>query len=484
MQSLKVNIDLETEVIGAHREMVTCSYIDKIKKCLIIEMDIRRAKWRKILELNHRTQIHWADVRTVDIKELSSFSFPIIYRLTYGDGWYRENNSKRRYFPLQPYLNGIDLTRKCTTVAIRASILLAVMAGIGLRGVCLLMQMLFHLEVSKSSLDRWVKECAAQLPGSSGMAKLLNADKQITEGHFDEIFAKGKRPKRCTLVLRDEHGRIFAAREVDTRDEKTVALFLNDVKNWGIDIQRFFVDGCDAYQKAINIVFPNAVIQYDYFHIVQTIFKKLRHAFVIHRRDVKKRSNEVTTPFYAAKLEALAKKLWKKRGLIFKNPDNITPEEHEELVALMGEDRFVDTLRSFMLRVWNIFRNSQDDFVAHLALAHLKQHEEVQKDPKSAFGKSVTFLEERFNDMIAFLRHPGLKRNSLAETGIRCLRRLERGHDGFRGETGLDCYLRTYQAIKYCGWSVHRLNGDKGVLGLNVSWSPPNNKPTAAPAAG
>lgn len=466
MRTLRVSIDLATEVIDAHHDLVTRSYADKEKKRLIIEMDVRRAKWRKILGLHHRTQIHWADVRTVEIKELSSFGCPILYKLTYGDGWYRGKDGRRHYFPLQPHLGGIDLTRQCTTVALRAAVLLAVMAGIGLRSVCWLMRMLFHLEISKSSLDRWVKECAAQLPGAAEMATLLNADKPITEGHFDEIFAKGQRPKRCTLVLRDEHGRIFAAKEIETRDEATVTAFLKEVKGWGIDVKRFFVDGCEAYRKAIGMVFPDAVIQYDYFHIIQGIFKKLRRAFVSHRREVKKRSTEVNTPWYSAKLEALAKKLWEKRGLIFKNPDNMTPEEHEELVALMDEDHFVDTLRHFMLRVWGIFRDSQGELGARQRLGRLKLHEEVQKDPKSAFAKSVAFLEDRFEDMIAFLCHPGVKRNSLAETGIRCLRRLERGHDGFRGADGLDCYLRIYQAIKYCGWSVHRCNGGSRGLGL------------------
>lgn len=227
MRTLNVAMPLATEVIDAHRELVTHSYADEAEKRLVVEMDVRRARWRKTLGLGHRTQIHWADVRTVDIKELSSFGCSIVYRLTYGDGWYRRKDGKREYFALQPHLVGIDLCRQCTTVAVRASVLLAVMGGIGLRGVCWLMQMLFHLDVSKSSLDRWVKECAAQLPGAAEMAEMLNRDKRVTEGHLDEIFAKGQRPKRCTLVLRDEHGRIFAAREIERRDEKTVTAFLN-----------------------------------------------------------------------------------------------------------------------------------------------------------------------------------------------------------------------------------------------------------------
>lgn len=59
--------------------------------------------------------------------------------------------------------------------------------------------------------------------------------------------------------------------------------------------------------------------------------------------------------------------------------------------------------------------------------------------------------------MTAFLRHEGVKRNSLAEPGMRVLRRLGLEHDGFRSEKGRENCLRIYQAVKYLGWSVHQL---------------------------
>jgi hypothetical protein len=54
-------------------------------------------------------------------------------------------------------------------------------------------------------------------------------------------------------------------------------------------------------------------------------------------------------------------------------------------------------------------------------------------------------------------RHEGVKRNSLAESGMRLLRRLEVEHDGFRSEKGRENCLRIYQSVKYLGWSVHQL---------------------------
>ena len=46
---------------------------------------------------------------------------------------------------------------------------------------------------------------------------------------------------------------------------------------------------------------------------------------------------------------------------------------------------------------------------------------------------------------------------TLAESGMRVLRRLEVEHDGFRSKEGRENCLRIYQAVKYLGWSVHRL---------------------------
>jgi len=473
-KKVSVTIPLETEVIRAHQDIVTCtSFIGKADG-ICIELDVRRAPWRKILGLPRRTKIHWADVREADIKELSTLLWPIYYRVTYGDGWYIGKGGKRHYFPLQPHLKGIDLSRKCTTVSLRAAVLLSVVGGVGLRAVCWLMGMLFHLQVSKSSLDRWVKECAAQLPDAVEMAKILNANTPITEAHFDEIFAKGQRPKKCTLVLRDEHGRIFAARELEERSKETVTKFLSEVKGWGLEFLVFYVDGCEAYRSAIRSVFPDAVIQYDYFHVIQNIWRKIRRAFVAHRRDVKQCGERSETPWYKSKLENLAKRLWDNRGLIFKNPDNMTPEEAQHLIELMEEDRFVDTARHFMLRVWGIFRDSKGELGARQRLGRLKQYKEVTQDTNSPFAKSVVFLEDRFEDIIAFLRRPGVKRNSLAETGIRCLRRLERGHDGFRGAAGFDRYLRIYQAVKYCEWTVHRFTPGLGLPASNTDIGPPS----------
>jgi len=459
--SLSVFVPLETEVLREHRNLVTGTIYTK-EQGIIAEMDVRRASWRKVLGLPRGTKVHWADIRTIDIQELSALPWPLSYRLTYGDGWYLGSDRQRHYFPLQKHLPGIDLERQCTVSAVRAAVLLAVMGGVGLRCVCWLMNLLFHLNVSKSSLDRWVKQCAARLPDGRGMARALHADIPITEASFDEIFSKGQRPKHCTLVLRDGNGRIFAVRQVEERTEETVTEFLQEVKSWGLCLRAFYVDGCEAYRLAIKTVFPEAAIQYDYFHIIQNVWRKLRRAVVARRKELKAQGESEEAPASSERLLLLAKRIWENRYLFFKRDENLTDEEEHALPELMEQEPLLAKVRGFVKGVWRIFTKSSTEEDAQAHLRELKARPEVE--PGTVFAKSIAFLEGRFSDMVAYLRHPNfMRRNSLAETGIRCLRRLEQGHDGFRGPEGLDCYLRLYQAIKYCGWKVHRFTPELGL---------------------
>ncbi len=464
-------VPLETEVLFHHGKLLTGIACDEGGS--VVKMDVRRAPWGKILGLPRGTDVHWADVRTIDVRELSAIRSRITYRLTMGDGWYEDAKGERHYFALQGHLKGIDLNRGCTVVALRAAVLLAVMGGVGLRCVCWLMSLLFHFEVSKSSLDRWVKDCAAQLPDAGGMAQRLHADKRITEANFDEIFGVGQRPKRCTLVLRDQYGRIFAAKEVEERTDETVKAFLTEVKGWGIEPEVFYVDGCEAYRNAIGAVFPKAKIQYDYFHVIQNIWKKLWKAVVARRKKIKASGESASTPAYAKRLLGLAQRIWEHRYLFLKRDDNMSDEERAELIALLEEDSTLKKVRGFAVAVWELF-GSKDESEAREALRQLASRPEVR--PRTVYQKAVTFLQSRFDDMITFIVNPAVRRNSLAETGIRCLRRLERGHDGFRGAAGLDCYLRIYQAVKYCGWKVHATASG---LGLASEACPP--PPALAP---
>jgi len=454
-------IEVGTEALANNHLLVTRSQVESVegKGALVIEMDVRRLSWRKQLGLPRGTHVHWDNIRTVDVQDLSTLLFPLRYRITTGDGWYRDQKGQRHYFGVDVHLPGIDLKRGITLVAMRAAVLLTVVGGVGLRQVCWLLEALFHLDLSKSSLERWIEEAASHLPDAEQMARRLLADKPVTEAHFDEIFPRGR--KGPVLVIRDEHGRILCAQEVESRDAAHVVPWLKKIKSWGFEFKTFYIDHCAAYADAIGQVFPDAHIQYDYFHILQNVWRIVWRAFVAYRKDVKKRSTEVDTPWYAAKLTALAKRLWEKRGLIFTSDDHLTPKSRAELLDVVAHNPFLGTVRAFLRRVRGIFTDSSGELGARQRLGHLRRFAQTQKHP--AFDKVVSFLDEHFEQMITFLRVAGVRRNSLAETGMRTLRRLEQGHDGFRTAEARDCYLRLFQAIRYFGWSVYRTDASLGL---------------------
>ncbi len=192
--------------------------------------------------------ISWINERTFDVQELSGFSCPIVYRITTADGYYATKPGERVYFT--PEVAGLSTQRKVTDVVLRLGVFLCVIAGLGSRKASWLMSVLFQVTISKSSLDRWVDEVADSLPSADEMIKLLHQQKPITQAHFDEIFPLGT--DACVLVLKDEHGRIVAAQEVDKRDEEHVKPFLKRLKRLGLNLTAFYIDHCQACFNAIS----------------------------------------------------------------------------------------------------------------------------------------------------------------------------------------------------------------------------------------
>jgi hypothetical protein len=447
--ALEILVPVSTEVIEENPEcIVSGAYRDG---ALVIRIDARAQDHCQELHLAQGSKIHWVKEYTVKVQELSGLSWPICYEVTTGEGWYLDGKGNRYYFT--PDVKALNLHRKVSDVVMRAGVFLSIIAGVGCRRAAWLLEVLFHVVVSKSSLDRWIEDVADCLPPAEAIIKEMNRRDPIREGHLDELFPRGVKGK-CELVLRDEYGRIIATKKIAKRDEEHVKAFLKKLKRLGLKIRIFYIDHCKAYRNAIMEVYPQANIQYDYFHIIQNIWKKLWSYFIAHRREVKSRGEKVTTPWYQARLESLSKRLWKRRYLLFKSDENMTEKERQELIAILEEDKKISRMRCFLLGVWHLFRDSNNEQEARKALEELKQMK-IEPKAKETLEKVYSFLEDNFDKMITYLKLTGVKRNSLSESGMRMLRRLEVEHDGFRSEKGRENCLKIYQAVKYLGWSVH-----------------------------
>jgi hypothetical protein len=421
------------------------------EKTAVIFLDARGQNHRKILGISKRTKLHWSkDTRQYEAQELSSFPWPIRYEVTTADAWYLDREGNRVHY--SPPLLGLDPHALVSDAVKRSAVILIVIGAIGYRRASWILQELFRVTISKSALARWVKDVASELPSPEEMVRLLEEDKPITEGHFDEIFPKGK-AGGPVLVLKDEHGRIVITEQVESRDEEHVKAFLGKVKAMGLKIRTFYIDTCQAYRNAIPAVFPDALIQLDLFHIIQNVWRHIWKFFVRRRREIAARAKEVKTPWYKARLKDLAGSLWKNRHLLFKAGKNMDEEEKAKLVEICESDIKVGRIRAFLCGVWKIFDGSKDEEEARKALEELKTSDHAEESEHHK--KALNFLDDTFDQATTYLKEEGVKRNSLAECGMRTLRRLEAEHDGFRTDDSRQDFLKIFQAVKYLGWTLH-----------------------------
>lgn len=442
-----VQIPVTTEVIEKNADLKPKGQVADNR--IIIELDTRQRDYHQVFRLKRSVALHWYNERTFEVQELSAFSWPLVYRITTADGYYLNTSGQRVNFT--PQVHGLSPKRKVSDVALRLGVFLCIIAGLGTRQASWLLRVLFQLTVSKSALDRWVEEVADALPSEDEMIQLLHHQKPITQGHFDELFPVGT--DACVLVLKDEHGRLLAAQEVPQRDEAHVQPFLTRFQRLGLQLTTFYIDHCQAYFNAIGAVYPQAEIQYDYFHILQNIWRKVWGEFRCHRRDLKARGEAAQTKWYAKKLKKMAAHLWQHRYLFFKAEEKLSAQEKEIMPEVLRTQPEMSYLRGFLCKVWAIFEGPTTEAEAQEKLAELKQYAAYKVD--NGYTKTISFLEEHFQNMTTFLRVPGVQRNSLAESGMRVLRRLERNHDGFRSDQARRNALKIYQAVTYLGWSIH-----------------------------
>lgn len=269
--AINVTIPVSTAVIELNPDSKITGTHENGQVVLIV--DTRGQNVHQRLGLGTKTELYWGDENTYEAQELSCFLCPIRYRVITRSGYYYDDNGEPVYFTTKAY--GVDANRHISEVLMRAAVLLLVIAGMGYRQVAWLLNALFHVQISKSSLHRWVKEVASQLPAFEEMIELLNNKQPITEGHLDELYPLGV--NHLLLVLKDEHGRILDVHPTEKKDETAAASFLQKFKNIGIKFKRFYTDGCKSYYNAIHSVYGDDVpIQYDYFHIIQNIWRKAK----------------------------------------------------------------------------------------------------------------------------------------------------------------------------------------------------------------
>ncbi len=296
---------------------------------------------------------------------------------------------------------------------------------------------LYQVQTSDSALERWKNTEAEQLPSVSQLIQRLNEQKKITVLHLDEYKATGT--DSWELAIRDEHGRLLFSVRLKQRNTRHIQAILRWLRMLGLDIRTVYVDMWAAYEPAIHAIYPHAHIQYDYFHIIQNIHRHLYKALTGYRKDFKAASSELVQ---AEVRKALHKKLWDNRYLLFTNEENLSPEQQKILDELLQEhaDTIVEHIVTFRRCVRDVFNASESFLEAVERVACLVV--EGWSDVSDAFGRVMTFLRDHLENMLTYLRVPGVQRNSLSECTIRGLRRIEKVRQGFKTQQGRVNHLK------------------------------------------
>jgi hypothetical protein len=80
-----IQIPVKTEVVARNEDICTQGKFEEGK--IVIEMDTRQRDYKALRAIPRGASIQWVNVRTFEVQELSSFAWPIVYRVTTADGY-------------------------------------------------------------------------------------------------------------------------------------------------------------------------------------------------------------------------------------------------------------------------------------------------------------------------------------------------------------------------------------------------------------
>ncbi len=336
---------------------------------------------------------------------------------------------------------GIDSKLRISQVLLSTAMEMLVVQNLPLEVVQELLLQNHRVQTSLSALDRWKEREAGKLPKQGEIIRRMQKKKSSRELHVDEYKTK----RGWSVVVRDEHDRILLVRKMKKRTEAKFAALFRYFRMLGLQIQVVYVDFWKAYPGALARIFPHAILQYDYFHVIQNIFRHLYKALVAYRKQFK--AQEVEDQ---ALHDHLAKKLWKNRYKLLKNREHLTEEEKKVVDELLAEhqDTILEKIVLFKDKVRDIF-NTKSAYYANMARLELtfRGWEKIA----TCFRKCIDFLNKHFKHMTSYLHYKGVQRNSLQETTIRIIKRIDHAKCGFRSEKGMKNHWKLYQVMVYLG---------------------------------
>jgi hypothetical protein len=438
-----IKVEFESSVTNAYGDVFIKSYIEN--KTTIIEFDLRNRNYRK--ELNAKSNVKWDGVPySVDISELSTMHCPIKYRFIIAQGNYYNTEGERKFFT--PTLEEVSTSQHVSKSVIRLCAYLAVICGVSLRNISAILQYLFLINITKSTVKRWIDDLGENLPSEEEILKKLIAIQRPTECNIDGYYPKGT--DNCVMVVKDEYDRILITHEAQSESKDEAVVFLKKLKNLGLNITVGFSDYSKSFIDSIKEVYPDAKFQADHFHTVKNIWKNLKKAYIEFRRGVKEKAEGSKSKDKKQAIDEFATKLWEMRWLFLKKPCNLSVEEQCKISELekIDDSGYLKCFRSILKNIVSIFDTSDTEASAKAKLERLRNKATTEENKH--YLKIIKFFDDHWNEAMQYLKKDGTeKRSSNSESGMRMLRRLEKNHDGIRSEKTRKNYVKIFQTIKY-----------------------------------
>jgi hypothetical protein len=171
----------------------------------------------------------------------------------------------------------------------------------------------FNTTGSKSALDRWKHGLASKYDISEILKELqFSGARSIDEymprrgGGYEQIAGDALQ----TRILYIEPVPWLCGRGVTER-------FLRKLDNWDIKPYCVIFDLWTTFPKVVRKVWPEASLQYDYFHVIQRLWQYLKNALIQFRKSLK-----------GERWALHREELWEMKWGLLKHMDRWTNKEH------------------------------------------------------------------------------------------------------------------------------------------------------------
>jgi len=330
---------------------------------------------------------------------------------------------------------GIERYQRATQPLISEAVAGVVQDNSTLRRISKRLSRSFNTTGSKSTLDRWKKRLASKYDFPEILSQLqfsgaLSIDEYMPRrgGRYEQIA--GDAIQRSILYI--EPVPWLYGRGVTEK-------FLQKLDGWGLHPYCVIFDLWTTFPKVVRKVWPEASLQYDYFHVMQRLWYYQKNALIQFRKSLK-------GEHWAFHRE----ELWEMKWGLLKHMDRWTEKEHlliPEMIEIY-KGTPVERVLLFKEELWNIFDLSETKAEA------LSKRDALAKEywwrNSWHLQKCMDFLmSPKFNLMLTYLEDPRVPRSGHSETLINVWRQMETVRRGFKTYQGRLNHLKLFQITHY-----------------------------------